>query len=150
MNDIPVASTSSFRAATETPLPESRQSLDEQPDLVNGTAIQHEKQDAEEVDKGTGDLKKNGEDDNEGDGDGELDSTTRIVQLEGDLERVTEERNGLEAQYRNLLGKLTNMRNTLGDKLRQDAVWSIIVELASLDSGVSSLDRMNWTDENNK
>ena len=64
------------------------------------------------------------QDGDETDGDGEHDNATRIAQLEGELERVTDERNGLEAQYRNLLSKLTSMRNTLGDKLRQDAVRS--------------------------
>lgn len=53
-----------------------------------------------------------------------LDVASRIAQLESELDRVTEERDTLQSQYRNLLGKLTNMRNTLGDKLRQDAVSS--------------------------
>lgn len=50
------------------------------------------------------------------------DSGDRIAELEAELDRVTNEKDTLESQYRGLLGKLTNMRNTLGDKLRQDAV----------------------------
>lgn len=45
-----------------------------------------------------------------------------IHKLQQDLERTREERDELAAQYRNLLGKLQNMRNTLGNKLKQDAV----------------------------
>lgn len=48
-----------------------------------------------------------------------LDSTHKLQQ---ELERTREERDELAAQYRNLLGKLQNMRNTLGNKLKQDAV----------------------------
>ena len=36
--------------------------------------------------------------------------------------RVKSEKEQLETQYRSLLAKLTSMRNTLGDKLKQDAV----------------------------
>ena len=45
----------------------------------------------------------------------------RIRRLEDELLRTREEKEQFEAQYRSLLGKLTNMRNTLGDKLKQDA-----------------------------
>lgn len=41
--------------------------------------------------------------------------------LREELSRVKEERNSFEAQYRGLLGKLSQMRSTLGDRLRQDA-----------------------------
>ncbi|MBW0534805.1 hypothetical protein O181_074520 [Austropuccinia psidii MF-1] len=41
--------------------------------------------------------------------------------LEQKLETLKSEKATLEAQYGALLGKLTTMRNTLGDKLRQDA-----------------------------
>ncbi|KAI9441237.1 hypothetical protein H4582DRAFT_2205735 [Lactarius indigo] len=50
--------------------------------------------------------------------DGGLDP---IRKLQQELERTCEERDELAAQYRNLLGKLQNMRNTLGNKLKQDA-----------------------------
>lgn len=53
---------------------------------------------------------------------GHTDSGDRIAELEAELDRVSNEKDTLESQYRGLLGKLTNMRNTLGDKLRQDAV----------------------------
>ena len=45
-----------------------------------------------------------------------------IHKLRQDLERTRGERDKLAAQYRNLLDKLQNMRNTLGNKLKQDAV----------------------------
>ncbi|EPQ26990.1 uncharacterized protein PFL1_05626 [Pseudozyma flocculosa PF-1] len=41
--------------------------------------------------------------------------------VRAELERVREERDGFESQYRGLLAKLTQMRSTLGDRLRQDA-----------------------------
>ncbi|KAH9048444.1 hypothetical protein EDB84DRAFT_1457022 [Lactarius hengduanensis] len=50
--------------------------------------------------------------------DGGLDP---IRKLQQELDRTREERDELAAQYRNLLGKLQNMRNTLGNKLKQDA-----------------------------
>ncbi len=50
------------------------------------------------------------------------DSLDPIDKLQRELERTREERDELAAQYRNLLGKLQTMRNTLGNKLKQDAV----------------------------
>lgn len=44
----------------------------------------------------------------------------RAVALE--LETTRADKTMFEAQYNSLLGKLTTMRNTLGDKLKQDAV----------------------------
>ncbi|PWN98934.1 hypothetical protein FA09DRAFT_307270 [Tilletiopsis washingtonensis] len=38
-----------------------------------------------------------------------------------ELERVKEQRDWFESQYQNLLAKLTTMRNTLGERLRNDA-----------------------------
>lgn len=52
------------------------------------------------------------------------DPEERIRRLEDELLRTRDEKEQFEAQYRSLLGKLTNMRNTLGDKLKQDAVSS--------------------------
>lgn len=52
----------------------------------------------------------------------ELTAEERIANLEDELIRTREEKDTFEAQYRALLGKLTTMRNTLGDKLKQDAV----------------------------
>ncbi|KAN0065176.1 hypothetical protein ACQY0O_001673 [Thecaphora frezii] len=43
------------------------------------------------------------------------------AEVRAELQRVREERDGFESQYRGLLGKLTQMRSTLGDRLRQDA-----------------------------
>lgn len=45
----------------------------------------------------------------------------KLREVTAALEKMTEERDTFEAQYRSLLGKLTTMRNTLGDKLKQDA-----------------------------
>jgi hypothetical protein len=51
-----------------------------------------------------------------------IDDTSRISQLEDELETVRGEKESLGNQYRTLLGKLTAMRQSLGDKLREDAV----------------------------
>lgn len=45
-----------------------------------------------------------------------------IQRLEQELQRTREEKDALATQYRNLLAKLTTMRTTLGNKLKQDAV----------------------------
>lgn len=50
------------------------------------------------------------------------DNASRISQLEEELEVVRGEKESLGNQYRALLGKLTAMRQSLGDKLREDAV----------------------------
>lgn len=47
-----------------------------------------------------------------------------VDRLQRELERAREEKETLAAQYRNLLSKLTTMRTTLGNKLKQDAVRS--------------------------
>lgn len=51
-----------------------------------------------------------------------MDEASRIRQLEDELEMVRGEKDNLGNQYRSLLGKLTAMRKSLGDKLREDAV----------------------------
>ncbi|SPO26712.1 related to RUD3 - suppressor of uso1-1 transport defect [Ustilago trichophora] len=48
-------------------------------------------------------------------------STMTETQIQTELLRVREERDTYESQYRSLLSKLTTMRATLGDRLRQDA-----------------------------
>jgi len=55
------------------------------------------------------------------------DNASRINQLEEELEVVRGEKESLGNQYRALLGKLTTMRQSLGDKLREDAVGPIMV-----------------------
>ncbi|KAL8293284.1 hypothetical protein RQP46_000978 [Phenoliferia psychrophenolica] len=45
----------------------------------------------------------------------------RVRELDEELVRTRREKEALEAQYTNLLGKLTTMRATVGDKLKQDA-----------------------------
>jgi hypothetical protein len=45
-----------------------------------------------------------------------------VVRLQLELDRTKEEKDTLSAQYHNLLAKLTTMRTTLGNKLKQDAV----------------------------
>ncbi|CEH18825.1 MYOSIN HEAVY CHAIN-RELATED [Ceraceosorus bombacis] len=56
------------------------------------------------------------------------------VQLKAELKRAKQERNAFEAQYQGLLSKLTAMRNTLGERLRQDAE-----ELDRRESNIESL-----------
>jgi hypothetical protein len=53
------------------------------------------------------------------DDDGDLDP---VQKLQRELERTNEEKEQLATQYRALLAKLTTLRTTLGNKLKQDAV----------------------------
>jgi hypothetical protein len=53
---------------------------------------------------------------------GHVNGDDRIRDLEDELARVRDEKDALDGQYRGLLGKLTMMRKSLGDKLREDAV----------------------------
>jgi len=46
----------------------------------------------------------------------------RIAKLQDDLVTTRQEKEVLSNQYRTLLGKLTAMRASLGEKLREDAV----------------------------
>ena len=110
-------------AAEETPLPaESRQSLDtllERP-VVNGI-LESELGRVQEGQDAAEDVL----DHDEGAPSEEHEGSDRTAQLQAELERVTSERDTFQSQYRGLLGKLSNMRTTLGDKLRQDAVsWT--------------------------
>ncbi|WWC88099.1 uncharacterized protein L201_003003 [Kwoniella dendrophila CBS 6074] len=50
-----------------------------------------------------------------------LDPQERIRQLEQELASTRQDNDKLSNQYRGLLGKLTAMRTTLGDKLKEDA-----------------------------
>ena len=50
------------------------------------------------------------------------DSLDPITKLQQELESTRKERDEFATQYQNLLGKLQTMRNTLGNKLKQDAV----------------------------
>jgi hypothetical protein len=60
----------------------------------------------------------------QGEEEGEGDEETSVQGLRQELARARKERDDFEAQYMGLLGKLTQMRNTLGERLRQDAVSS--------------------------
>lgn len=51
--------------------------------------------------------------------------TKTSEELRLELQQAREERDNFQAQYKGLLGKLTQMRSTLGDRLRQDAVSSL-------------------------
>ncbi|TCD66904.1 hypothetical protein EIP91_000743 [Steccherinum ochraceum] len=53
--------------------------------------------------------------------DAELEGMDPIQRLQHELHRTKEEKEALAAQYRNLLSKLTAMRQSLGNKLKQDA-----------------------------
>jgi hypothetical protein len=52
----------------------------------------------------------------------DLSHLSPVERLQRELERTREEKETLAGQYRNLLSKLTTMRTTLGNKLKQDAV----------------------------
>lgn len=55
--------------------------------------------------------------------DGEdLEHMEPVDRLQLQLERTRQEKEALASQYNNLLAKLTTMRTTLGNKLKQDAV----------------------------
>lgn len=60
------------------------------------------------------------------------DDTDPIQRLQRELERTKADKDTLAAQYRNLLAKLTAMRTTLGNKLKQDAVRRHSVSLVLL------------------
>lgn len=49
-----------------------------------------------------------------------------LERVQRELERTKEEKDKLAAQYQNLLAKLTTMRTTLGNKLKQDAVCAAL------------------------
>lgn len=51
----------------------------------------------------------------------------RIAQLEQELEKTRAESDSWAEQYRTLLAKLTTMRTTLANKLKQDAVNKFVV-----------------------
>ncbi|KAI0783763.1 hypothetical protein C8Q75DRAFT_419351 [Abortiporus biennis] len=51
----------------------------------------------------------------------DLEGLDPLQRLQKELERTKEEKETLATQYRNLLSKLTTMRTTLGNKLKQDA-----------------------------
>lgn len=53
-------------------------------------------------------------------------SPDSIEALQRELQRTREEKEALGTQYRNLLAKLTQMRTTLGNKLKQDAVCTFV------------------------
>ena len=50
-----------------------------------------------------------------------------VQRLEQEFQRTREEKDTLATQYRNLLAKLTTMRTTLGNKLKQDAVRILLL-----------------------
>ncbi|KAI0355884.1 hypothetical protein OH77DRAFT_1503859 [Trametes cingulata] len=56
-----------------------------------------------------------------GDAHQDSDDLDPVQRLERELQRTREEKDALATQYRNLLAKLTTMRTTLGNKLKQDA-----------------------------
>ncbi|KAI5477671.1 Golgi matrix protein [Pseudohyphozyma bogoriensis] len=110
-------------APADVPLPPSRDSLDLAPDdrhaaaLTNGQpSLAPLEEEEHESHAANGSSEAHHEQPGAG---GEEDE--RIRSLQEELERTRGEKEAFEAQYRSLLGKLTAMRNTLGDKLKQDA-----------------------------
>lgn len=59
--------------------------------------------------------------------------------LREEFMRLQDERDSLEDQYQTLLSKVSQMRTTLGERLRQDAVGGFLLT-----------GRRNWTDENSR
>lgn len=57
-------------------------------------------------------------------GEHSVDRTDRAAVLQRELEKCRQEKDALSTQYQNLVSRLNSMRNTLGNKLRQDAVRS--------------------------
>lgn len=51
-----------------------------------------------------------------------FDAELLISQLREELRRTQEEKDSLASQHQTLLSKVSNIRNTLGAKLKQDAV----------------------------
>lgn len=87
------------------------------PNGVNGLHSNHLHQEAPDA-----------PDDNEGEeGSDEREPLDNVEKLQQELERTRGEKEALAEQYRNLLGKLTTMRTTLGNKLREDAVSSVLL-----------------------
>ena len=57
---------------------------------------------------------------------GDFTGADRTSILQQELERVKEEKDALQTQYQNLVARLNNMRTTLGNKLKQDAVRAFL------------------------
>ena len=66
-----------------------------------------------------------GEEDEEDDEDQDQEQD-RIQALESELAQTVREKEHLSTQYRTLLGKLQAMRNSLGEKLKEDAVSAFL------------------------
>ncbi len=79
----------------------------------------------------------------------DLSNMDPVERLQHELERTKEEKDTLAAQYRNLLSKLTTMRTTLGNKLKQDAVRTFNVIIASSSVTTFESHRKNSTVRNN-
>ena len=86
------------------------------------------------------------------DTDADLESMDPIQRLQHELRRTKEEKDALAAQYRNLLSKLTTMRTTLGNKLKQDAVRCMhyVAPSDNISMTIShTLSRKSWIDKSN-
>jgi hypothetical protein len=94
----------------ETPTAETANSEDPSVD-VNG----HADDELEQHDEPEAQAEAEGDDEDEN-GD------ERIENLEAELAQTVREKEHLSTQYRTLLGKLQAMRNSLGEKLKEDAV----------------------------
>lgn len=95
----------------------------------HGADEEHEQPDAPEEEDEQGPTHEGGEERVDEREAHELpsDPGERLRVLEDELDRTRMDRDAWEAQYQGLLAKLTAMRNTLGDKLKQDAVGSQII-----------------------
>jgi hypothetical protein len=67
-----------------------------------------------------------GEEEEEEDDEDQDQEQDRIQALESELAQTVREKEHLSTQYRTLLGKLQAMRNSLGEKLKEDAVSAFL------------------------
>lgn len=122
------------------PLPPSRGSLDSNRGSEGGPAHPHPASHSTQLDSlpeqdTHEDAGQNGADempDNSTGLSGQAaeDEDERIRTLEDELDRTRQDRDAWEQQYQSLLAKLTTMRQTVGDKIKQDAV-SLTLSLVS-------------------
>ncbi len=59
------------------------------------------------------------------------DPQTIIEQLREELRKTQEEKESLAVQHHNLVSKVSTIRNTLGAKLKQDAVCTLLSKCTS-------------------
>ena len=112
--------------ADQVPLPPSRGSLDYPAhQRTPSVSLGHGHPQSEYTNGGLGQVQEEAEAaPAEGEGGG-VEGEVDVGQLLAELDQARADKENALAQYQSLLAKLTTMRNTLGDKLKQDAVSSL-------------------------